>query len=80
MITVDELRAISNYVREHRAESGKPFDIVFGGTTPGNKPGQAAEMVRPYKDVGATWWVENLWVGEKAKVLKRINQGPPQVS
>jgi hypothetical protein len=58
----------------------EPFDIVVEGETPGDKPEEAAEVVRPFAEAGATWWLEASWQAESAAVVaKRVAQGPPFV-
>lgn len=75
----DDIRAIKAYVAEHRALS-TPFDIIVEGETPGAQPEQAAEMVRPFAEAGATWWTEARWGGNPlAEVRARIQQGPPRI-
>ena len=73
----EEVRTIKAYVDEHR-EATTPFDILAGGSTLGKSRKKAAEIVRPYIEAGATWWVEEIWAGEE-KVRSRIRQGPPRV-
>src|SRR2546430_9689810 len=38
-----------------------PFDIVVEGETPGDDYKKASEIVRPYAEAGATWWMEANW-------------------
>jgi alkanesulfonate monooxygenase SsuD/methylene tetrahydromethanopterin reductase-like flavin-dependent oxidoreductase (luciferase family) len=91
MVTPDEWRALLVDIHVLRG-SGGPFDAVHGGTTPGDNPQQAADIVRPYIDAGVTWWVESVdpwrW-GRKweepltpedtRRMDERIRQGPPRV-
>ncbi|MEW6404437.1 MAG: LLM class flavin-dependent oxidoreductase [Chloroflexota bacterium] len=76
----DDLRAICQYVREHRKEQGL-FDIVVEGKTAGNKPREAASVVQEWVDAGATWWNEAMWdeMNNLEAVRKRIRQGPPRI-
>jgi hypothetical protein len=78
--TPDDIRAMKQYIDEHRAAT-TPFDIVWEGTTPGKNRAQAQSIVRPYADAGATWWNETAW-NEKDidKVRARIKQGPPSIA
>ena len=61
-----------------------PFDIVIEGDTPGDDPTQAAAVVRPFAEAGATWWLESVWrffyatPGDVNGMLTRIKQGPPR--
>jgi hypothetical protein len=54
---------------------------VVEGETPGGEPERAAEIVGPYAEAGATWWIEALWSQpDQGRVLERLKQGPPQLS
>jgi len=81
--TADEVRAIKRFIETNRTET-TPFDIVLEGDTPGDDPAQAAAIVRPYAEAGATWWLEAVWrffyaaPGEVNGMLTRIKQGPPR--
>jgi alkanesulfonate monooxygenase SsuD/methylene tetrahydromethanopterin reductase-like flavin-dependent oxidoreductase (luciferase family) len=80
--TPDEIREIRAFIDERRVEQ-TPFDIVVEGQTPGDNPEQAAGIVRPFAEAGATWWIEALWEnidrpGGQEAVLERIRQGPPR--
>jgi alkanesulfonate monooxygenase SsuD/methylene tetrahydromethanopterin reductase-like flavin-dependent oxidoreductase (luciferase family) len=78
-LTADDVRDIKAYVEANRTET-TPFDIVVEGTTPGNKPKQAAEIVRGWDDAGATWWIEALWNAGSAKsIRRRVELGPPRI-
>lgn len=79
-VTPDDVRAMNDYVEENR-EGGGAFDIVVDGETPGDDPGRAAEMVRPFAEAGATWWIESPWTppNEPADLRRRIGQGPRRV-
>lgn len=77
----DDIRAIRDYVAAHRTEA-MPFDIVVEGVTPGDDPARAADMVRPWADAGATWWIEAMWdLPDRPVTLddvrRRAEQGPP---
>lgn len=77
--TPDEIRAMQAFIEEQRTEV-TPFDVVVEGKTPGDDHEQAAALVRPYRDAGATWWIEALWsASDLDQVLTRIRQGPPCV-
>lgn len=74
-----DLRAILEYIAAHRERPG-PFDVVLEGRTDAAEPDAALEQIRPYIDVGVTWWVEALgwWRGPLAAARQRIGQGPPR--
>ncbi len=80
----DDIRAMKAFIEANRTEQ-TPFDIIMEGETPGDDPEQAAAVVRPWADAGATWWIETRWEvprnaeGLKA-VLRRIQQGPPRLA
>jgi hypothetical protein len=79
-VTPDDLRAMKTYVEERRTAT-TPFDIIYEGRTPGDNQAKATEIVRPYAEAGATWWIEAMWTAPNAPtdVRKRIQQGPPRI-
>jgi alkanesulfonate monooxygenase SsuD/methylene tetrahydromethanopterin reductase-like flavin-dependent oxidoreductase (luciferase family) len=70
------------WIRAERAGHGLDmagFDVVTEGVTP---PGEAAaDVVRPWIEAGATWWLEADWtVGREEAVAasrRRLRAGPP---
>jgi alkanesulfonate monooxygenase SsuD/methylene tetrahydromethanopterin reductase-like flavin-dependent oxidoreductase (luciferase family) len=77
---VEQVRELVAYVSRHR-ETAQPFEIVLGGRTPGD-PAQAATVIEPLLEAGATWWDERqLQTSEDldraTAVLRRISHGPP---
>jgi alkanesulfonate monooxygenase SsuD/methylene tetrahydromethanopterin reductase-like flavin-dependent oxidoreductase (luciferase family) len=79
-VTPETIRAIKEYAEENREENGN-FDIVSEGQTPGEDPGRATSIVRPYAEAGATWWIESPWTppNEPDDLRARIRQGPPRL-
>jgi alkanesulfonate monooxygenase SsuD/methylene tetrahydromethanopterin reductase-like flavin-dependent oxidoreductase (luciferase family) len=79
-VTPEDLRTMKAYAEENRS-SDTPFDIVWEGQTPGDDPGRAASMVRPFAEAGATWWIESPWTppNEPEDLRRRIEAGPPRV-
>jgi Luciferase-like monooxygenase len=79
-VTPDDIRAMKAYIEVQRTAT-TPFDIVFEGRTPGDDAARAAEIVRPYAEAGATWWMEAMWTAPNtpADVRARIQQGPPRI-
>jgi hypothetical protein len=77
----EELRQAQAAIQARRA-AGSPYDIILDGETPGDAPEKARDILKPWVDAGATWWIESRWglprtpEGE-AEVRKRIQQGPP---
>ena len=82
-LTPGDLREMKVYVAENRTLT-TPFDIVMEDETPGDDPARAAEIVRPWAEAGATWWLEAVWhtpetLGGVEGMRTRIRQGPPRV-
>lgn len=77
-----ELGELVEYLDGHRTgRAGEPFDIVVGGVT---EPADAAVVIAPLIDAGATWWDERQRpdsddFAELAPVLRRVEAGPPRV-
>ncbi len=75
---------VAQFVKKHR-HADEPFDIAyFGnyGSSPGDDPQRAAEIVRPWREAGLTWWLESIdpWRGTLDEVRTRIRQGPPRIA
>lgn len=78
-MTPEDLREMKTFIEQNRAGAGD-YDLVSEGRTPGEDPARAEEMVRPWKEAGATWWNETLWdEPDPEKVRARVRQGPPRV-
>ena len=78
-----ELREIVANIAERRAET-TPFDIIVEGTTSTSDPVRAAAKVLPWREAGATWFLEARWGGEEGpdaidQLRRRIAAGPPRV-
>jgi alkanesulfonate monooxygenase SsuD/methylene tetrahydromethanopterin reductase-like flavin-dependent oxidoreductase (luciferase family) len=72
---VAEMRA---WMGERRSLEG--FDIVVEGTTPAGDRQAAARAVEPWRDAGATWWIESDWENFGIDAARRrIEAGPPRV-
>lgn len=76
-LTPADLREAVAYVRSQRQQTS-PFDVVFAGVTEAT---QAAAVIQPYAQAGATWWLEGIWVerGTLQEMRERIQQGPPRI-
>ena len=74
-----DISAIKTFISEHRSSSA-PFDLIAGGTSPGDDPVRAREHVELYSKAGASWWIEFVLpeVGASEHALVRIKQGPPK--
>lgn len=69
------LREAITYVQSQR-QADTPFDVAFAGET---EAASAADVIRPYAQAGATWWLEGIWIerGTPEQMRARIQQGPP---
>jgi hypothetical protein len=79
-LTPDDYREMKAFVEERRSAT-TPFDIIREGETPGDAPDEAAAIVRPWAEAGATWWMESRWdfATPMEAVRERIRQGPPRI-
>ncbi len=79
-ITPADIGEMKRFIDEQRSET-TPFDIIWEGRTPGEDRGKAAEVVRPWEEAGATWWMEAMWTAPNGPddVRKRVRQGPPRM-
>jgi alkanesulfonate monooxygenase SsuD/methylene tetrahydromethanopterin reductase-like flavin-dependent oxidoreductase (luciferase family) len=76
--THDITRQMKVFIEARRAPDAAPLDIIVEGKTPGDDPAAGAEIVRPWAEVGATWWLETDWSDPGTDVVDtRIRQGPP---
>lgn len=87
--TLQQLKTLVDYVSERR-DTSKPFDILFRGfPLPVNDPTQSAEKIKPYEELGVTWWQLSISPMSYGKELKgdwplqemhdTILQGPPNL-
>ena len=77
--TPEEIREIAAYIEANRIETA-PYDIIVEGMTPGNNPTAADNIVSPYREAGATWWIESRWQPkDENEILDRIQHGPPDI-
>ena len=75
--TPNEIIKMREFI-EARRDQATPFDIIVEGQTPGDDRQGALEIIEPYAQAGATWWIEAHWsTPEQEQVLARIKQGPP---
>jgi alkanesulfonate monooxygenase SsuD/methylene tetrahydromethanopterin reductase-like flavin-dependent oxidoreductase (luciferase family) len=76
--TPEELRDILAYVREHR-DPEAPFEVAVGDSlsAPGRPP--AAEVLGPYAEAGATWWMDSIgWPPQPYEFWPEyVAAGPP---
>ena len=77
---IGDVRAMRAYITTHRTDP-TPFDIVIEGETPGDDRQEAARIVTPWAEAGATWWLEALWDADtQDQVRQRIQQGPLDIA
>jgi alkanesulfonate monooxygenase SsuD/methylene tetrahydromethanopterin reductase-like flavin-dependent oxidoreductase (luciferase family) len=76
--TLEDFRAAVAYVRAQRANPD-PFDIAVAGLTPPDM-GKGAEIVQPYIEAGATWWIECINDSFRSfdENREQIRRGPPK--
>jgi alkanesulfonate monooxygenase SsuD/methylene tetrahydromethanopterin reductase-like flavin-dependent oxidoreductase (luciferase family) len=75
------------WLRTRRRAAGlgmERYDVVAEGTTP-DDPEAAAEIVRPWLEAGANWWVEADWSDMdpdrvREASLRRLTAGPPRLT
>jgi alkanesulfonate monooxygenase SsuD/methylene tetrahydromethanopterin reductase-like flavin-dependent oxidoreductase (luciferase family) len=73
-LTPARLHEAVAYVRSQRQQTS-PFDVAIAGVTEAT---QAATLIQPYAQAGATWWLEGIWIerGTLQEMRERIQQGP----
>lgn len=76
-----DVGAIRRYIQAERGEDAA-FDIVVEGETPEDNPQRAAEILQPWQEAGATWWIESLWSLADApdgveRIRRRVEAGAP---
>lgn len=76
--TPDDIRAMAAFIRERRPAKAPPYDIIVEGETPDDDAAAARDAVTPWREAGATWWLESRWGdGRDEEAQRRIRQGPP---
>lgn len=84
-LTPEDVRDVLETIAQDRAAAGRPvtdpFDVLIHGTTPADDPAEAAAIIRPYAEAGATWWTEriNPSRGSLDDMRRRIAAGPPRL-
>jgi len=78
-LTPEEILEIKSYVKKYRA-TNDPFDICMSGILPAKNLTEDRNIVQPYKDAGATWWIDFVYTatGSLKKNIERIRFGPPR--
>lgn len=80
-IKPEDLKEMSAFVRDKLGNT--PLDSTVEGETPGDDKKSAAQIVSPFREAGATWWLESIAatpyrLGGIEGVRARIAQGPPR--
>ncbi|MBC8506131.1 MAG: LLM class flavin-dependent oxidoreductase [Anaerolineales bacterium] len=78
-LTPDEIREITAYIGEHRANKNT-FDVCMSGILPTKYLGNDHAIVQAYIVAGTTWWIEFVYSATRslAHNTKRIQFGPPR--
>ncbi|OLB79594.1 MAG: monooxygenase [Actinobacteria bacterium 13_2_20CM_2_71_6] len=83
--TPDQIREGVRWIHDFRTVEGLPvqgYDVICEGTTPAGDQEAGAEAVRPWRDAGATWWIEADWSVSREAVRdyaeERLAAGPPR--
>jgi alkanesulfonate monooxygenase SsuD/methylene tetrahydromethanopterin reductase-like flavin-dependent oxidoreductase (luciferase family) len=78
------IRAGVEWIRDFRTLEGLAvdrYDVICEGHTPADDPAAAAAIVRPWREAGATWWIEADWSQPREAVrdyaTERLAAGPP---
>ncbi len=79
-LSAEDFRACAAYTLEQRRELGRtgPFDLIASGESPAD-PDAAANAIRPYREAGATWWVEEGLGWALDEFRARVLAGPPRL-
>jgi alkanesulfonate monooxygenase SsuD/methylene tetrahydromethanopterin reductase-like flavin-dependent oxidoreductase (luciferase family) len=84
-VTPEQVAAGASWIRDLRTVEGLAvdgYDVICEGTTPEDAK-QGAEVVRPWHEAGATWWIEGDWTVPREAVRdyaqSRLAAGPPRV-
>ncbi len=79
-LSTDDVRAIAKFIAQNRKDTGT-FDILHAGDTAGKSRREAADIVAPFIEAGATWWSEAPlpWKTTLEQVRAHIAAGPPRI-
>jgi hypothetical protein len=74
----EEIIEIKKYINIHR-QMDTPFDLCLSGILPAKNLDQDREIIKPYEEAGASWWIEFVYsgTGSLKKNTERIQYGPP---
>jgi hypothetical protein len=77
----EDLAALRGWLAEQAP--GRQFDVIADGETSTEDGVAAAEVVRPWAEAGATWWLETRWEmphessDRMEEIRQRLRAGPP---
>ncbi|GER90082.1 luciferase-like protein [Dictyobacter vulcani] len=74
-LSPEDFRACLAYVHAHRSLN-TPFEVIMSGETPSDRQ-QGIDIVTPFQEAGATWWVEEGLGWPLEEFRDRIHHGPP---
>ena len=74
-LSLDDFRSGLAYVQAHHPQS-TPFEVVMSGETPHDRQ-QGIDIVAPFQEAGATWWLEEGLGWPLEEFRERIHHGPP---
>ena len=78
-LTPEDWHSIITYLKGHRS-SEEPFDVIAAGHTTGTDKEKDRATVRPFTEVGVTWWQEGFdGTYSLEQVRRRIQLGPPEM-
>jgi alkanesulfonate monooxygenase SsuD/methylene tetrahydromethanopterin reductase-like flavin-dependent oxidoreductase (luciferase family) len=79
MMPVEQISQAAAFLRTCRGDD-RPFDLVHLGISPGKDLDVDAQIVKPYRQAGVTWWLENInsTRGSLDEMRQRIITGPPK--
>ena len=77
-ITAAQAHDVLTYTLQFRESTG-PFDLVVGGKSSGTDRDKDRDSAAAMAAVGATWWMESLWMPIVLEdVRTTLKQGPPR--
>lgn len=80
-VEADDVREMIKWISENR-ENKDPFDVVIEGETKIESREDWDNIIEPWIDAGATWWLESMWgymdhKNAEDELLRRVQLGPP---
>ena len=72
------VRQMKAYIDDNRSATSA-FDIIVEGQTLGLGDAQMADLLSPWTEAGATWWIETLFDVSFEELTNRLRQGPAAI-